>query len=288
MTLSTGKVVHGSLLDLEASVLGTTSNPATPPATAFVEFLLSPSNRDLLKKLGYTLLPPTLLGNAAAAPPGHQESHHQQLTSTPASMAIRGAGVRVSTGAALFGALIVWIALLGPLITLLGPPHPGIGVERPQPARTPAALPLVTSVTASLVALAVIVFLGTPLSYLMARGRLPSPRVSEAASCSCSPAHPAARDRSAADLHGRAGRRPSRAALQPPQPHRLQHVAWPLSWPSSIESAPCLRARCHGRIRHRRSGAEAGRRTPRGRPLAELAAGDHTAGQPPGWPTRSR
>jgi molybdate/tungstate transport system substrate-binding protein len=70
MTLSTGKVVHGSLLDLEASVLGTTSNPATPAATAFVEFLLSSSTRDLLKKLGYTLLPPTLLGNAAAAPQG--------------------------------------------------------------------------------------------------------------------------------------------------------------------------------------------------------------------------
>jgi hypothetical protein len=35
-----------------------------------VEFLLSSSTRDLLKKLGYTLLPPTLLGNAAAAPQG--------------------------------------------------------------------------------------------------------------------------------------------------------------------------------------------------------------------------
>jgi len=102
MTLSTGKVVHGSLLDLEASVLGTTSNPATPAATAFVEFLLSSSTRDLLKKLGYTLLPPTLLGNAAAAPraSGISPPAVDQYASFDA---IRGAGVRVSTGAALFG-----------------------------------------------------------------------------------------------------------------------------------------------------------------------------------------
>ena len=70
LTLSTGKVVQGSLLDLEASVLSTASNPAPPAATAFVEYLLSPATRNLLKKEGYTLLTPTLLGNAAAAPQG--------------------------------------------------------------------------------------------------------------------------------------------------------------------------------------------------------------------------
>lgn len=69
-TLSTGKVVTGSLLDLEASVLSTASNPATPAATAFVEFLLSPGARAILKKEGYTLLTPTLLGQASAAPQG--------------------------------------------------------------------------------------------------------------------------------------------------------------------------------------------------------------------------
>jgi molybdate/tungstate transport system substrate-binding protein len=69
MTLSTGKVVTGSLLDLEASVLSTAS-PATPAATAFVEFLLSPGARAILKKEGYTLLTPTLLGQASAAPQG--------------------------------------------------------------------------------------------------------------------------------------------------------------------------------------------------------------------------
>jgi molybdate/tungstate transport system substrate-binding protein len=70
MTLSTGTVVHGSLLDLEASVLSTTANPATPAATAFVEFLLSPAARTILKNEGYTLRPPTLVGTASAAPQG--------------------------------------------------------------------------------------------------------------------------------------------------------------------------------------------------------------------------
>ena len=68
MTLSTGTVINGSLLDLEASVLSTTSNPAPPAATAFVEFLLSSTARNILKKEGYTLLSPTLLGDASAAP----------------------------------------------------------------------------------------------------------------------------------------------------------------------------------------------------------------------------
>jgi len=70
LTLSTGTVVHGSLLDLEASVLSTTSNPAPPAATAFVEFLLGSTARSVLKKEGYTLVPPTLLGQASAAPQG--------------------------------------------------------------------------------------------------------------------------------------------------------------------------------------------------------------------------
>lgn len=70
MTLSTGEVVHGSLLDLEVSVLSTTADPATPAATAFVEFLLSSAARAILKKEGYRLLPPTLLGTASAAPQG--------------------------------------------------------------------------------------------------------------------------------------------------------------------------------------------------------------------------
>ena len=93
-------------------------------------------------------------------------------------MTMHGAGVRVSTGAAVVGALIVWVALLGPLITLLAHLTPASVVSAlSQPG---AFQPLLTSVTASLVALAVILLLGTPLAYLMARGRLPFPRIWEA------------------------------------------------------------------------------------------------------------
>jgi molybdate/tungstate transport system permease protein len=100
------------------------------------------------------------------------------LTNTPASIKLGGTGVRASTGAALVGALIVWVALLGPLVTLLAHVTPAsVWKALGQPG---ALQPLVTSVTASLVALAVILLLGTPLAYLMARGRLPLPRVWEA------------------------------------------------------------------------------------------------------------
>ncbi len=69
------------------------------------------------------------------------------------------------------GALVVWLALLGPTITLLVHVSPGaVASALGQPG---ALAPLVTSVLASALALAVIVFLGTPLAYLLARGRMP-------------------------------------------------------------------------------------------------------------------
>lgn len=90
---------------------------------------------------------------------------------------MRGSGIRASTGAALLGALIVWVALLGPLIALLAHLTPGAVVSA---LRQPGAFqPLVVSVLASLIALAVILLLGTPLAYLLARGRLPFPRLWE-------------------------------------------------------------------------------------------------------------
>ncbi len=99
------------------------------------------------------------------------------MTVPPAPAALRGPGVRVSTGAALVGALIVWVALLGPLIALFAHLTPGSVVSA---LRQPGALqPLLVSVLASLVALAVILLLGTPLAYLLARGRLPWPRIWE-------------------------------------------------------------------------------------------------------------
>ncbi len=65
LTLSDGQVVKGSLLDLEASVLKGTDPGA---ATAFVKFLLGSKARGIMKRLGYQLLPPALLGQKSAAP----------------------------------------------------------------------------------------------------------------------------------------------------------------------------------------------------------------------------
>ena len=66
LTLSTGQVVKGSLLDLEATVLKVGGDYAA--GTAFVKFLLSSKARHILTKEGYTLLPPALLGQKSAAP----------------------------------------------------------------------------------------------------------------------------------------------------------------------------------------------------------------------------
>lgn len=87
---------------------------------------------------------------------------------------------KASTVAALGAALVCWVVLLGPLVelvthvsgheiahTLTEPGSPGLG-------------PLWRSLIASAIALVVMVGLGTPLAYLLARGRLPFPRVVEA------------------------------------------------------------------------------------------------------------
>ncbi|HVB13610.1 MAG TPA: extracellular solute-binding protein [Candidatus Dormibacteraeota bacterium] len=66
LTLSTGQVVHGSLLDLEASVLMVGGDPGA--GTAFVKFLLGATARHIFTQEGYTLLPPALLGHKSAAP----------------------------------------------------------------------------------------------------------------------------------------------------------------------------------------------------------------------------
>ena len=76
------------------------------------------------------------------------------------------------------GAGIIWLALLGPVIALLTHVTPGSVASA---LRAPGALsPLVVSLEAGAVTLAVLVGLGTPLAWLMARGRLPLPRVWEA------------------------------------------------------------------------------------------------------------
>lgn len=95
----------------------------------------------------------------------------------PAATAVRGAR-SVSAAASVAGAAVVWIILLGPVITLLF--HLSWGAAW-QALRQPGALtPLVVSLESGGVTLAVLVVLGTPLGWLLARGRLPWPRVWEA------------------------------------------------------------------------------------------------------------
>jgi molybdate/tungstate transport system permease protein len=74
--------------------------------------------------------------------------------------------------------VLVWVVLLGPLGVLLTQisPHQ-VRVTLDQPG---ALGPLWTSLEASAIALACMVILGTPLAYLLARHRLPAPRIVEA------------------------------------------------------------------------------------------------------------
>jgi molybdate/tungstate transport system permease protein len=85
---------------------------------------------------------------------------------------------RCSAALAVAGAAVVWLALLAPLGALLAHLSPG-GVR--QAFAQPGALqPLTVSLEASALALAVLVTGCTPLSWLLARDRLPWPRVWEA------------------------------------------------------------------------------------------------------------
>jgi molybdate/tungstate transport system permease protein len=66
---------------------------------------------------------------------------------------------------------VVWLILLGPLGSLLS--HLSVG-SISRAIRAPGALgPLVTSLEASAVALLALVLLGTPLAWMLARGRMP-------------------------------------------------------------------------------------------------------------------
>ncbi len=82
------------------------------------------------------------------------------------------------TAAAILGSVIVWVAILGPVITLVG--HLSWPAMLRALAQPGALQPLRVSLEASLVAVAVILLLGTPLAYMLARGRLPANRVWEA------------------------------------------------------------------------------------------------------------
>lgn len=96
----------------------------------------------------------------------------------PAGATVSRALRSVSGGVSVAGAAVVWLALLGPVITLFLHLSPGaVGSALTAPG---ALGPLVVSLEAGAVTLAVLVLLGTPLAWLLARGRLPMPRVWEA------------------------------------------------------------------------------------------------------------
>ena len=103
----------------------------------------------------------------AASPPAHAAGSAPRRT------------VRSASGvASLAGAAVIWVALLGPVITLLA--H----LSWPQltsALSVPGALdPLVISVESGAITLAVLLVLGTPLAWKLARGTLPFPRLWEA------------------------------------------------------------------------------------------------------------
>ena len=89
----------------------------------------------------------------------------------------RGLG-SVSGVVSVGGALLIWVALLGPVITLLT--HLS-GSAIVNSLSAPGALdPLVVSLESGGVTLAVLFLLCTPLAWMLARGTLPFPRVWEA------------------------------------------------------------------------------------------------------------
>jgi molybdate/tungstate transport system permease protein len=92
--------------------------------------------------------------------------------------ALRRTARSASGAASLAGAAVIWVALLGPVITLLA--H--LSWSQVSAALSvPGALdPLVTSVESGVITLAVLLVLGTPLAWKLARGSLPFPRFWEA------------------------------------------------------------------------------------------------------------
>jgi molybdate/tungstate transport system permease protein len=93
----------------------------------------------------------------------------------------RGAAPRARSASAIvsvIGAAVIWIVLLGPVIALLT--HLSWSALWSALTAPGAFGPLLTSVESGAITLAVLFFLCTPLAWMLARGRLPFPRVWEA------------------------------------------------------------------------------------------------------------
>jgi molybdate/tungstate transport system permease protein len=84
----------------------------------------------------------------------------------------------VNRSLALAGTALIWIALLGPVIALLT--HLSWHAITTSLSAPGAFDPLILSVQSGAVTLGVLVLLGTPLAWALARGSLPFPRVWEA------------------------------------------------------------------------------------------------------------
>lgn len=93
-----------------------------------------------------------------------------------AEAGVTGAVRRAPWGAAaLAGAAVVWVILLGPLVALFG--HLSFSQVLSSLGAPGALAPLAISLLASIIALAALVLVGTPLGWMMARHRLPAPRL---------------------------------------------------------------------------------------------------------------
>ncbi len=103
---------------------------------------------------------------------------HQCSPAGPAGLAGAACVRSVSGFLSVAGALVIWVVLLGPVITLFT--HLS-GSSIASSLTAPGALqPLVTSLESGGVTLAVLFFLCTPLAWMLAHGRLPFPLVFEA------------------------------------------------------------------------------------------------------------
>jgi molybdate/tungstate transport system permease protein len=86
---------------------------------------------------------------------------------------------RASTGVAFAATLVCWVVLLGPLVELLVHLSPHEVSHAFTEVGSPGYGPLWRSLAASGIALGMMVGFGTPLAYLLARRRLPFPRLVE-------------------------------------------------------------------------------------------------------------
>ena len=112
-------------------------------------------------------------GAALGGPPGQRRpSETGWAAASPRALRTAAAAASIA------GAAVIWLILLGPIIALLT--HLSAGAIKAS-LTTPGALePLVVSLESGAITLGVLVLLGTPLAWMLARGRLPFPRIWEA------------------------------------------------------------------------------------------------------------